>query len=157
MIRTSIITLDANLLVLFVVGAADREYIGKHKRLRAFSVEDFDLLVKMMADASNVVVTPNTLTETSNLIGQIGGPARDKIYLSLKILVKKCSEVYIASSSGSDREEFVRLGLTDAVLLELSDPDTTLITTDLDLYIAAAKLGKKVINFNHYRDAVLNF
>ncbi len=48
--RVSLI-IDANLLVLFVVGATDRNLIARHKRLKAFSLEDFDLLCRLVVEA----------------------------------------------------------------------------------------------------------
>ncbi len=37
--------IDANLLVLFVVGSVDRELIRKHRRLQRFSIKDYDRLI----------------------------------------------------------------------------------------------------------------
>jgi hypothetical protein len=33
--------------------------------------------------------------------------------------------------------------------------EDTIVTADLDLYLEAARQGRKVINFNHYREAYL--
>jgi hypothetical protein len=46
------VLLDANLLVLWVVGRASRDYIGRHKRLRAYDLADFDSLMRMLARRS---------------------------------------------------------------------------------------------------------
>src|ERR1700674_3017507 len=67
-----IIILDSNLLLLFIVGTASRDYISKHKRLQAYRDVDFTLLTQMLAAAPKIVLTPNTLTEVSNLARQIG-------------------------------------------------------------------------------------
>ncbi|RWX48702.1 hypothetical protein VT99_10641, partial [Candidatus Electrothrix marina] len=48
--------IDTNLLVLFIVGTAAKEYIAKHKKLTAFTVEDYDILVRIVSDASEVLV-----------------------------------------------------------------------------------------------------
>ena len=65
------------------------------------------------------------------------------------------TEQFIPSATGVARAEFLALGLTDAVLLELSsvevDDRPTLMTVDLDLAIAAEMRGYRVMNFNHYR------
>lgn len=66
--------LDANLLVLLVVGLASPEHIAIHKRLGEYSKVDFDLLTQLLADASRIVVTPNTLTEAVNLSAHIDEP-----------------------------------------------------------------------------------
>lgn len=145
--------LDTNLLVLLVVGATSRALIAKHKLLRAFSETDFDLLLQFIEAAADVIVTPNTLTETSNLIGQIGEPARTAIYVEFSSLIRSATEAYVSSKDGAERGEFIRIGLTDCVLLEASAPSRLLLTSDFDLYASAARLGRKVVNFNHVREA----
>lgn len=57
------IVLDTNLLVLLIVGIASPTYIAIHKQLRAYSLQDFDLLTRLLETASRIIVTPNTLTE----------------------------------------------------------------------------------------------
>lgn len=148
--------IDTNLLVLFVVGTASKEYIAKHKKLTEFTVEDYDRLVKIIARASEVLVTPNTLTETSNLAAYINEPARSKVLNVLRTVIASASqERYVPSSVAAERKEFVRLGLADAVLLEIAAKDVTLLTTDFDLYNTALAKGAQALNFNHLRDQYL--
>lgn len=149
------ILLDTNLLVLLVVGTASREYIEKHKRLTEFTAEDYDALVKIVSAASAVLVTPNTLTETSNLAAYIGEPARSHVFEIFRGVIATTQESYVPSRSASERREFVRLGLTDASLIETSSNETTVVTTDLDLYLAVLAKGTSAINFNHVRDQYL--
>lgn len=61
------ILIDANLLVLYVVGRASRDYIEKRKRLSEYVAEDYDTLLEVMSRADEVVVTPHILAEASNL------------------------------------------------------------------------------------------
>lgn len=146
------ILIDTNLLVLYVVGTASRSYIQKHKRLTEFVVEDYDALLRLINNASAVFVTPHTLAETSNLARHIGEPARTQVLMLLRALINDANEIPISSKSASARQEFLRLGLTDAVLLEAADDESTLLTTDLDLYLAAQATSIPAINFNHIRD-----
>lgn len=150
--------LDANLLVLLVVGSASKKYISNHKRLRAYSVTDFDILTELISSAPNVFVTPNTLTETSNLIGQIAEPARTEIFKFFHAYIQSADEHYCESRHAITRKEFIRLGLTDSVLLhEMDETDSLiLLTTDLNLYLAALDEGYQVQNFNYLRDAAYN-
>ncbi len=60
--------LDANLTILFAVGATRRDYIGLHKRLRSYDATDFDILQDLIAASAGVVFSPNVLSETSNLV-----------------------------------------------------------------------------------------
>ena len=147
------IILDTNLLLLFLVGSTSKEYISKHKRLGAYSEMDFDLLIKFLSSASNIFVTPNILTETSNLIGQIPEPARTKILTVFSNYIKFADERYCESRQAISRKEFIRLGLTDSVILHEMADSFILLTADLDLYLAATNEGYAVLNFNHLRDA----
>ena len=149
------VAIDSNLLLLLVVGMASREYIRKHKRLQEFTADDYDLLQEQLSVATEVIVTPNTLTETSNLIDHIADPARKHIYDLLRELLRSSSssEVYIPSQSAAERPELPRLGLTDCALLDVCSGGTPLITVDLKLYLAAIAAGDKALNFNHLRDS----
>ena len=99
-----IIILDACLLLLLVVGTASLDYIAKHRRLRAYTATDFILLGQMLSRATKVIVTPNTLTETSNLAGYIAEPARTHIYEVLRALVDaaETEEQYVVSKVAAD-------------------------------------------------------
>ena len=46
-------------------------------------------------------------------------------------------EIVVPSAEASLREEFIGLGLTDAALLTVINPDRPLVTDDLQLYLAA--------------------
>ena len=54
--------------------------------------------------------------------------------------------------SKSSNSAFVRLGLTDAALLEIVTAGSPLVTVDLDLYLAALERNPDaVLNFTHLR------
>lgn len=149
------ILLDTNLLLLFVVGTTSRDYISKHKRLTQFTAEDFDTLVQVIARAPEVLLLPNTLTETSNLAAYIGDPAKTEIFRVLHTVISKSQEQYVRSSVAAERQEFFRLGLTDSALVEASTDEVAILTTDFNLYHAALIKGLPAINFNHLRDSYL--
>jgi hypothetical protein len=149
------ILVDTNLLILFIVGTASSEYINKHKRLTQFTVQDYDALFKIISAATAVLVTPNTLTETSNLIAYIAEPAKSHIFEVFRTVIANSEETYVPSRKASERDEFVRLGLTDASLVDTSTDEITVLTTDLDLYLAVMNKGASAINFNHVRDQYL--
>ena len=141
---------DANLLVLLVAGALDPAIIPRHKRLRTFGTEDFERLRDLAAHYQQVLVTPNTLTEASNLLGQHGEPERSLLLTTLRSLIHESREVVVASADAADHPSFPRLGLTDAGLLGLVSKDTPLVTVDLDLYLAAAATDPlSAVNYRH--------
>ena len=145
--------IDANLLVLLVVGNTDKALISKHRRLRGYSVEDYDTLIDILSQAERIFITPNTLTEASNLLAQHGDPERSLIFDTLRAVIHDNIEVVVRSRVASSRNEFNKLGLTDSVLLEVVSEETPLITVDMDLYLAALQEGRnRALNFTYIRN-----
>jgi hypothetical protein len=149
----SAVVLDANLLVLLVVGVASGSYIAKHKRLRAYTENDYTLLTELLSTAPNIIVTPNVVTETSNLAAHIAEPARSHIHRVLRTLLKTTEERYVESKLAAEHVAFIRLGITDAAILDVLSDGHTLLTADLDLYLEALRHGHKAVNFIHHIEA----
>ena len=147
----STVLIDTNLLVLLAVGLVDEALIARHRRLSAFTVEDFRRLKAILAGFDGVIFCPNVLTEASNLSGQTAEPDRSKIRARLAAMIAGAPERYVASVEATARRDYLRLGLTDAVLLTLAENGGTLLTTDLDLYLAAQRAGFDCVNYNHVR------
>lgn len=149
---SSRLLIDANLLVLLVVGMTARRLVSKHKRLREFSEDDYDLLTALISAVDEVVVTPNTLTEASNLLKQHRDPERSRFLDGLKAVIKGGREITVPSADASDNPAFRRLGLADAAILEIVSKDTKLLTVDLDLWKAASSRGSNAAeNFWHLK------
>ena len=145
--------LDANLFVLLVVGSVGRDLIEKHRRLREYSAEDYEILIDLLDRVERVFVTPNTLTETSHLLAQHREPERSRFFDRLRFIIQESEEIVVASAVASSNSAFNRLGLTDAALLEVVTPETPLVTVDLDLYLAANVGGREAaLNFTHFRN-----
>jgi hypothetical protein len=148
----SAVVVDANVLVLLVVGTVDRSLIAKHKRTRRYDAEAYELLTRYLATFGSIVVTPNVLTEASNLLQD----ERDLRPLTrLKQWLARLDERFVASEDAAANPHFLRLGLTDAGLLCRPASEGVLLTDDLDLYLAATQLGREAINFTHLRSAIL--
>lgn len=140
--------------MLLVVGSVGRDLISGHRRLRGFTAEDYDLLLAMTDQAGRIFVTPNTLTETSNLLTQHRDPQRSLFMERLRLLIYDSEEIIVRSVVASSRGEYVRLGLADAALLEAITAETPVLTADLELYLAALeKAPGAAVNFTHYRDS----
>jgi hypothetical protein len=141
------------LLTLLVVGLTNRKYISVHKRLTEFTEDDFDLLIETLDKVGTLVATPNTLTEASNWLRYIREPARSEIQDTFRKFINGYREIAIDSRSACARTEFIRLGLADCAVLEVARDDVVILSTDLDLYLAALASNYACINFNHLRDA----
>lgn len=148
----SIVALDTNLAVLLAVGAANPNHIAKHKRLRVYDEKAFHLLDELLGAADGIVWCPHVLAETSNLARYVNDPIRTEVAQALAILIAKHPETPVTSEEATSHPAYIRLGLTDSVLLTLAATGATLITDDLDLHIAAVQADHASINFNQYRD-----
>ena len=60
--------IDANLLLVLVVGLNDPRLLGRKKHVAEYCKEDFDVLCGVLNDFDRLLVTPNIITECSNLI-----------------------------------------------------------------------------------------
>ena len=144
---------DSNLLVLLVVGNVGRHLIQRHKRLQAFTIEDYEALLRLLNTVDQVYVTPNTLTETSNLLFQHREPDRSRFLEMLRRIIQTNREVIVASAEASSNNAYSRLGLTDAALLEAVSARTPVVTVDIGLYLAAlAQAPDTAVNFAHLRN-----
>lgn len=147
--RVSLI--DTNLLVLLCVGLYQRSYIARHKRTSQFIPEDHDLLLTVLGSYPSTLVTPNVLSECSNLCAQTGEPAKSYILAILRTFAVRSNERYVSSRRAVNHPSYMRLGLTDAAL-HAAAKGATVITTDLDLYLSLANSGYSPVNFNHVRE-----
>lgn len=143
---------DANLLVLLVAGDTDPHIITRHKRLKQFTVNDYRMLRELIFEAGGLVyVTPNTLTEASNLLRNYGEPDRTRLSDTLAALIHESQEVVVRSVDATANAAYQRLGLTDAGLLEVISADHPLLTVDVQLAIEAAQVHPQAsVNFNEF-------
>lgn len=146
------VILDANLLVLLVIGKTRRALIGSHKRVSQFTVEDFDALDDLVRRFHVVVTTPNVLTEVSNHCDGFAGDDKEQ-YLNVIIdhLTVVAEEHYVPSKDMIVTNAFSHFGLSDAVLAEIASRRFLVLTADAQLYHFLLQLGLPAINFNHIR------
>lgn len=150
------ILLDTNLLVLLAVGETGKSLIAKHKRTGSYEIADFEWLQARIRASRGLLLSPNILAETSNLIRQTDRVTGARISETLKAIIGSFPESYRESRTAVEDAVYSRLGLTDAVMLLLVQTGALLITDDLDLALAAQKIDPSAINYNHIRAARLD-
>jgi hypothetical protein len=143
------VLLDTNVLMLLVIGSLSRDLIGTHRRTQQFTPSDFDLLQGRLQVYDPVITTPAILTELSNLMWndfhEIVSQTMINVCRPFVELISPKEEVFAA-------EGFDRLGFADASILASLDPETTVLTDDVALYLQVLYMGKEAINFNHLRN-----
>lgn len=151
------ILIDANILLLWLVGSVNRQRISQFNRTEKFEPRDYDLLVRFLGFFSKIITTPNILTEVNSLTSKIKEPERSECFaklaeaLSTEALIK-LDEYYIESFILTRIDGFNRFGLTDYSILELAHNRYLVLTDDYRLAGHLQTFNIDVINFNNLRD-----
>lgn len=145
------ILLDANVLLLDVVGGLDRNLIETFKRTRQFTVDDYQRLQRLLSQFNGAVTTPNVLTEVSNLGSQLPVERANLFREALAARIKVLDEKYLASALVGEHAYFIPLGISDAGLAMLAEDGLLVLTMDFHLANRIQHSGLDVINFNHLR------
>jgi len=151
--RKSGILVDTNILLLYFVGHVDPQRIPFFKRTAHFAIEDFTLLTNLLACFEKVVTTPNILSEVNSLSQQFGEPVKTKFFMNFSREIEIIDEHYIESKTVAIQEEFIKFGLTDSVIINLTSKRFLVLTDDFRLSQYLSRQNIDVINFNHIRVA----
>ncbi|WP_156892377.1 hypothetical protein [Salaquimonas pukyongi] len=148
------LVIDSNLLVLLLVGRVRQRYVGRHRRLRDFTVADYVLLESWIATFDRLVTCSYVLAETSNLYRYCDEPLLSGLHGAFADVVHAATEFTPNAEVVVEHVAFPRLGATDAACLcALEDKgDHVLLTADVMLYLAACELRLNAVNFNHLRN-----
>ncbi|MDT9179225.1 MAG: PIN domain-containing protein [Limnospira sp. PMC 1291.21] len=149
--RSKGILVDTNILLLWFVGATNRDRISRFKRTQQFSTEDYDLLIRIISDFHLIVTTPNILTEVNSLANQLAGDERNKCLAVFASIVDNLTEVYLESHRIVKLDHFSKYGLTDSGIINLVANQYLVLTDDLKLASYLQSQSIDVINFNHLR------
>jgi hypothetical protein len=124
--------------------------IEKHRRTQNFTIEDFDLLSRLISSFGKLVTTPHVLSQVSDLTDLPGKDLRT-IRGLFGTLVEQMEEVYDPTRVLVTHDLFSRLGLTDAAIATVCSKGILVLTTDLNLQLALQQRGAEALNFNHVR------
>ena len=70
--------LDANLLLVLLAGSCDKRSLGQKKFVKDYGADDFNMLREMLSGFGEFFVTPNVITECSNLLCGRGGHGKNE-------------------------------------------------------------------------------
>jgi predicted nucleic acid-binding protein len=145
------VLVDTNLLVLLLVGAVNKQRIPTFKRTGDFSIEEYELLVRLIDWFGKLIATPHVLSQVSDLT-DLSGKELTAIRERFKVLVvQDIEESYDASRVLVDDPTFIRFGLADAAIATACSRGILVLTTDLQLQLALQALNIDALNFNHIR------
>lgn len=140
---------DTNLLVLWTVGAINRNRIETFKRTSQYTEADYDLLLRVLAKFRTLYTVPHVLAEVSNLT-DLPGAEGQRARSFLKEAISLLTEEEIPSTLAAEDVLYPRLGLVDAAIGAVARAhNCTVLTDDFDLYHRLTHEQVKVINFSH--------
>ena len=148
--RAKGVLVDTNLLVLFLVGTVNRQRILNFKRTGDFTIEDYDLLVRLIDWFGQLIATPHVLSQVSDL-ADLTGNELTEIRELFKVLVENIEESYDTSRLIVGDPAFRRLGLTDAAIATVCSRGILVLTGDAQLHAALQARTIDALNFNHIR------
>ena len=151
------LTLDANALLIVVLGDMDPHIIEHHKRTSIYQAEDFNTLLELIQRSEEVLILPNVWTEVDNLLNNFRGERKYRYYLAVKTPIQSTSEVYLPTEQSLEpMDRHFNLGIADSLLLTLAlRRETLLITGDSRLSDYAKTLGIRVFDVVENRNARL--
>jgi hypothetical protein len=148
--RAKGVLVDTNLLVLFLVGTVNRQRILNFKRTGDFTIEDYDVLVRLIDWFGKLIATPHVLSQVSDLT-DLSGNELTAVREVFKALVEQIEESYDASRLLVGDPAFERFGLTDAAIATVCSRGILVLTTDVRLQLALQERDIDALNFNHIR------
>lgn len=114
--RKRVLLLDANLLLLLIVGSLDAGLIARLKRLQSFSIRQYEALADIVGRADALVTTPHLLTEVSNLANSFHEGLRSDFAERFRLWIALLREQYTPAQELS-QSPFFRFGLADSSML----------------------------------------
>jgi hypothetical protein len=145
------ILVDANLLVVLLVGKLDPAHLKNCRATKSFTPDDFSLLRRIVEQFETLVTTPHILAEVSSLAGKLPQPLLEEFRLLFRRIVKGLSEQSRPATDIAWDAQFIKFGLTDTAITMIA-PGHYLVLSD-DLPLCGLLRGRKVdvINFNNIR------
>ena len=149
------ILIDTNILIIILVGLIDPKLVPKTKEINIFEEKNYyELMAFIENDLKNLLILPNIMTEVDNLLNKrFIGDYRWKYVIGFRKFLNETFEQYVNSITGAERYEFMKLGLTDSIILDVVLKNGgSLITGDSDLADEARAHSIKVLDFKGYRN-----
>lgn len=134
--RHSGVLLDANLLILLLIGQLDHRYVARFHKTKSYSVADYRVLLQFLGQFERIIVTPHILAEASNLAGRMPGDRRYNCFQILAALLRNVMAPLVIDEQHrparllTGEPAFNRLGLTDAGILHRAAHRHYLVLTD---------------------------
>ncbi len=124
--------IDSNILILLLVGSYDSKFIEHVRRLRNnYDEKDYLLVKNLVKKERKIYITPQILSEISNLTKDIRDPKLTAYIKNLISQLNRFSEEYIHMTDlFKDEKLLIKVGFTDLSVIKVAKKFKCLILTD---------------------------
>ena len=142
---------DTNLLLLYLVGSYNIEFIEYCRRIKKYTKNDFIKVRNIILAYQKIYITPQILAEISNLSEDIKNPKREPYLGKLIEIVRKFNEEYVSLLKLIPNKKLVsQIGFTDISIMETAKKyNCMLFTDDFPLAQIASLNQCTVINYTN--------
>lgn len=146
--RNSGVFIDSGLLLLYIVGSKDPRLIRNFRRTTAFNENDFNLISGFIERFDRKITSPHILTEVSDLLGE-----NNDFHTILNIYINTSEEKYLTGREITKCDSFLKFGLADSAVIEISRNSHLIFTADNRLYGYLENIGIDAISFDLLKSA----
>lgn len=150
------VLLDSNLLLIFLCGSLGAQVFTRFKRVKDYSMDDYELLLRFVGCFSVLLTTPHILTEVNNLANSLPEWVKPDWYENFSSLIASQDQLpglrehWDPAIELSQMPQFAAFGITDTALTRLSS-EALIVTEDYRLSGSLASCGIDVLNFGDLR------
>ena len=127
--QTRYLLLDANLLVVLVIGQVRQQLFGRSP-VEMYSNADYDLLVSLIGEFEGVVTTPYLLSEVNTLLTKTGTYYCRECRSALSALIPELSCTYTEPAILSRNVHFATFGISDISIVDSSATSIFVLTAE---------------------------
>lgn len=150
------IIIDTNVMLVYIVGAYDHNYLPKFKRTRGYDIEVFKYIYSVLLQFRRHIVTPHILTELSNLSMHIQDKRLGEYFSIFRRVLEQTEEEYINKDNILKSVLLPKLGVTDLTIIEAAEKYKCLVFTDDRVATECMRYkGIEVLNLKEIRTALL--
>lgn len=144
------IIVDSNIMLLFLVGCYDINYINMFKRTMKYTIEEYYFIRDLLTTyyyKDKLYTSPHILTELSNLSKKIKGDRRNKYFNFFIKILNNAYEIYIEKNKILEFKELSKFGITDIGIYKIAKKNNLLVLTD-DFRLSSYLLGNCINALN---------
>jgi len=124
------IIIDTNVMLVYIVGIYDPNYLPNFKRTSGYDIEIFEYIHLVLSQFRKHIITPHILTELSNLSMNIQDNRLAEYFSVFKRILEATEEEYINRDNILHSDLLPKLGVTDLAVIEAAEKYKCLVFTD---------------------------